>query len=198
MGMGEPLLNFNNLVGALAVLGDEQGLGYGGRRITVSTAGIPKQIRELAAAPVSARLALSLNAADDPMRRALMPARANDKIANLLAACDEYAERTGRRVSLEYVLIAGVNDRPEDAENLRRLTRTRPFKLNLIPFNPGERGSAITWPGSRRSVELKRPSDNEIESFVRRLLPGVPAVTVRRSQGVDVGGGCGQLRGMLL
>ncbi len=198
MGMGEPLLNINNLIGALQVLGDERGLGYGARRITVSTVGLPKKIKELAEAPVTARLALSLNAANDPMRRALMPARANDHIANLLRACDYYAEKTGQRVTLEYVLIAGVNDQPEDADNLLKLGRGRSFKFNLIPFNPGLRGSAITWPGSKRSVELKRPNNFEVDRFAARLQQGGAGVTVRRSQGVDVGGGCGQLRGMVL
>ena len=197
MGMGEPLLNLPNLVGALSILSDERGMGFGARRVTVSTAGFPKRIRQLADAPVKTRLALSLNASDDAMRRALMPARGSDSIATLLQACDDFAERTGQRVTLEYVLIAGINDRPEDAANLKQLTRGRNFTLNLIPYNPGAQDVAITWPNSRRSVELKRPSNEEIDRFISRLLPGVSNVTVRRSQGTDVGGGCGQLRTLL-
>jgi 23S rRNA (adenine2503-C2)-methyltransferase len=196
MGMGEPLLNFGPLVGALRVLGDAEGLGYGGRRITVSTAGLPGRIAELAAAPVKVGLALSLNAADDATRAALMPALHKHRIADLLAACESYARRTERRVTLEYVLIAGVNDRDADAANLRALTRRRPFKLNIIPYNPGATRVRIALPGGAAERELARPSPEQVERFVGRLVPGVPAVTVRWSQGVDVGGGCGQLRGM--
>lgn len=193
MGMGEPLLNFGPLVGALRLLGEM--LGYGGRRITVSTAGLPGRIAELAAAPVKVRLALSLNAADDATRAILMPALRKHRIAELLAACEDYARRTERRVTLEYVLIAGVNDRDEDAANLRALTRRRPFKLNIIPYNPGATRVRLALPGAPHA-ELARPTSEQVERFVGRLVPGVPAVTVRWSQGVDVGGGCGQLRGM--
>lgn len=193
MGMGEPLLNFGPLVGALRLLAET--LGYGGRRITVSTAGLPGRIAELAAAPVKVRLALSLNAADDATRAALMPALHKHRIADLLAACEDYARRTERRVTLEYVLIAGVNDRDEDAAKLRALTRRRPFKLNLIPYNPGASQVRIPFTGGGQTA-LARPTPEQVERFVGRLVPGVPAVTVRWSQGVDVGGGCGQLRGM--
>ena len=194
MGMGEPLLNFDALVGALRVLGDGDGLGYGGRRITVSTAGLPRRILDLAAAPVKVGLALSLNAADDATRRALMPELHKHRIAALLDVCEEYAERTGRRVTLEYVLIAGVTDRDEDAANLRALTRRRPFKLNIIPYNPGDARIRISIKDEVGQVELRRPTPEQVERFVGRLVPAVPAVTVRWSQGVDVGGGCGQLR----
>ncbi len=196
MGMGEPLLNFGPLVGALRVLGDGDGLGYGGRRITVSTAGLPGRIADLASAPVKAGLALSLNAADDATRAALMPALHKYRIEKLLAACEDYARRTQRRVTLEYVLIAGVNDRDEDAANLRTLTRRRPFKLNLIPYNPGATRVKIALPGAGGQLPLVRPTPEQVERFVGRLVPAVPAVTVRWSQGVDVGGGCGQLSGM--
>jgi 23S rRNA (adenine2503-C2)-methyltransferase len=196
MGMGEPLLNFGPLVGALRVLGDGDGLGYGGRRITVSTAGLPGRIADLASAPVKVGLALSLNAADDATRAALMPALHKHRIATLLAACEDYARRTERRVTLEYVLLAGVNDRDEDAANLRALTRRRPFKLNIIPYNPGAALVRIALPGAGGQAALARPTPEQVERFVGRLVPAVPAVTVRWSQGVDVGGGCGQLRGM--
>ena len=196
MGMGEPLMNIGNLVGALQILGDADGLGYGGRRITVSTAGIPRRIMDLADAPVKVGLALSLNGADDSMRRLLMPALHKHKLDALLGACEAYAERTKRRVTLEYVLIAGVNDRDIDANNLRKLTRRRPFKLNIIPYNPGAARVAIAMPDVPGQQELRRPTPGQVERFVGRLIPAVPAVTVRWSQGVDVGGGCGQLRGM--
>lgn len=196
MGMGEPLMNFDALVGALRWLGDADGLGYGGRRITVSTAGLPRRIMDLAEAPVKVGLALSLNAADHDTRKLLMPAMHKHRIEALLGACEAYAEQTKRRVTLEYVLIAGVNDRDEDARNLRNLTRRRPFKLNIIPYNPGSTRVRIALRGLPGQLELRRPTPEQVERFVGRLLPGVPGVTVRWSQGTDVGGGCGQLRGM--
>jgi len=97
---------------------------------------------------------------------------------------------------VEVLLIAGVNDRDEDAANLRTLTRRRPFKLNIIPYNPGATRVKIAMAGADGQVALTRPSPEQVERFVGRLVPAVPAVTVRWSQGVDVGGGCGQLRGM--
>ncbi len=198
MGMGEPLLNLPSLVGALRVLNHPDGLACGGRRITVSTAGLPRQIRALAASPVKAGLALSLNAAEDRLRAALMPAAGQHPIAELLAACEDYATRTKRRVTLEYVLFAGVNDRNADAASLRELTRGRPFKLNLIPYNPGDAALRLRLPGLAEEAELRRPGPEAIERFVGRLVPAVPSVTVRWSQGADVGGGCGQLRGRSL
>ena len=196
MGMGEPLMNFDALVGALRWLGDPDGLGYGGRRITVSTAGLPRRIMDLAESPVKVGLALSLNAADYDTRKLLMPSMHKHRIEVLLKTCEAYAEATKRRVTLEYVLIAGVNDRHEDAANLRKLTRRRPFKLNIIPYNPGSTQVRIALPGMPGQVELRRPTPEQVDRFVGRLIGAVPAVTVRWSQGTDVGGGCGQLKGM--
>ncbi len=196
MGMGEPLMNFEALRGALTWLGDEDGLAYGGRRITVSTAGLPKRIEDLADAPVKVGLALSLNAADHDTRQLIMPALHKHRVEDLLKTCEAYAEKTGRRVTLEYVLLAGVNDRDEDIRNLQRLIRRRPFKLNVIPYNPGATQVRIVLPGMRGQVPLVRPSRAQVDRFVGRLAAGVSAITVRWSQGTDVGGGCGQLRGM--
>ncbi|MBN2172355.1 MAG: 23S rRNA (adenine(2503)-C(2))-methyltransferase RlmN [Candidatus Krumholzibacteriota bacterium] len=193
MGMGEPLLNPDALLAALETLTHPEGLGYGGRRITVSTAGIPEGIRRLAAAPVPVGLALSLNAADPALRAALMPVAARHGIDELLAACDEYARSALRRVTIEYVLFAGINDRAEDAFALARVLRDRPFRINLIPYNPGERTERLRLPGGAEA-ELRRPGAAAVERFAGRLAGRVHAVTVRWSQAVDVGGGCGQLR----
>ncbi len=196
MGMGEPLMNYEALLGALTWLGEEDGLAYGGRRITVSTAGLPKRIEDLADSPVKVGLALSLNAADHDTRQLIMPALHKHRVEDLLKACEAYAVKTGRRVTLEYVLLAGVNDRDEDIRNLTRLIRRRPFKLNVIPYNPGATQVRIALPGVPGQVPLVKPNAAQVDRFVGRLAAGASAITVRWSQGTDIGGGCGQLRGM--
>jgi 23S rRNA (adenine2503-C2)-methyltransferase len=181
MGMGEPLLNLPELVRALRVMNDPLGLNMSDRRITVSTSSFPERIRELAATDVSCSLALSLNAPNDAKRRALMPKASHFSIQELLDAARDFARSGRRRVTLEYVLIPGVNMDDDDAEELGRLSHRQPFKLNLIPYNPG------------RVDPLPRPTEEEIDRFVSRLLPVAPAVTVRRSRGVDIDAACGQL-----
>jgi 23S rRNA (adenine2503-C2)-methyltransferase len=178
--MGEPLLNMRALTGALAILNDERAFGLREKRITVSTIGIPARIRELAGGPLRFGLAVSLNAVSDDVRRTLMPAAVG--ITETLAAAEEFASVRRARVTLEYVLIDGVNDSLEDARALARMTKGRPFKINLIPFNE--------WNG----CPLRRPQEERIERFIAILLPTAPAVTVRRSQGADIDAACGQLR----
>jgi 23S rRNA (adenine2503-C2)-methyltransferase len=181
MGMGEPLLNLDNLARAIEILNAEEAFALGEKRITVSTIGIPRAIRELAAGDLKFSLALSLNATTDETRGRLMPAaRGMDET---LAAALEFARARRTRVTIEYVLIAGINDSPDDARRLAALTTGRPFKINLIPFNE--------WEG----CPYRRPSEEAIERFLGPLLPSAPAVTVRRSQGGDICAACGQLRG---
>lgn len=180
MGMGEPLLNMAALTGALAILNDARAFALREKRITVSTIGIPARIRELAVGPLRFGLAVSLNAVTDEVRRRLMPAAFG--IEETLAAAQWFAEVRRMRATLEYVLIDGVNDSTGDARALARMTRGRPFKINLIPLNE--------WAG----CPLRRPSEERIERFVSALLPIAPAVTVRRSQGADIDAACGQLR----
>jgi 23S rRNA (adenine2503-C2)-methyltransferase len=180
MGMGDPLLNTGNVFPALEILNHQDGFALREKRITVSTIGFPDRIRELESSGLRAGLAVSLNAVDDATRRILMPAAAG--IEETLAAAERYAINRKMRTTLEYVLIAGVNDRPEDARGLASLTSGRPFKINIIPFNE--------WKG----CSLRRPGEEAIDSFVKILLPSAPAVTVRRSQGGDIGAACGQLR----
>jgi len=195
MGMGEPLQNYATLLSTLRILTSNEGLGLGARRITVSTVGLPDRIRKLAGVGMKVGLAVSLVCADDDLRRALVPGHAKRSIRPILDAAESYARATGRRVTLEYVLMAGVTDRARDAERLREITRGRPFKVNIIPYNPGETKVEMLLPGFRAPEELRRPTPTEVERFVGRLIPAVPAVTVRWSQGSEVGGACGQLRG---
>jgi len=195
MGMGEPLQNYSTLVSALRVLTAEEGMGISARRITVSTVGLPDRIRKLAGEGMKVGLAVSLICPDDDMRRALVPGHLKQTIKPILEAAEFYANATGRRVTLEYILMAGATDRPRDAERLREITRNRPFKVNIIPYNPGEMPVEMLLPGFKKPEELRRPTPAEVERFVGRLIPAVPAVTVRWSQGSEVGGACGQLRG---
>ncbi len=178
MGMGEPLLNFDNLVKALQLLHHE--VGIGARRMTVSTVGIVQGIRKLAQLGMQVNLAVSLHAPNDDLRRKLIPAKL-PPIAEVLKACWEYFQATKRRISFEYVLLKGVNDEVEHAVELARLLRGLPCHVNLIPYNP-------TVP------EFERPSEERIERFRKILVrQGIPA-TVRHERGTEIQGACGQLR----
>ena len=181
MGMGEPLLNLGELVRAMRTLNHPLGLDLGAKRITVSTSSFPDRIRALADSGVACSLALSLNAPTDAKRKEIMPKASCFSIAELLDAARYFVRSGRRRVTLEYVLLAGVNTGDEDADALAHLVRSQPFKLNLIPYNPGRSGGFA-------------PTDEaQIDRFVGRLLPSAPAVTVRRSRGADIDAACGQL-----
>jgi len=180
MGMGEPLLNYENLVAAIEILNAEAAFALGEKRITVSTIGLPDKIRDLARGPCKLSLAISLNGTTDEVRRHLMPRAA--RIDETLAAARAFAEARRARATIEYVLIGGVNDTDDDARRLVELSSGAPFKINLIPFNE--------WEG----CALRRPSEERLEAFIKILLPRAPAVTVRRSQGRDISAACGQLR----
>lgn len=184
MGMGEPMLNLDAVVSAIGVLNDPLGLDMGARRITVSTSSFPDRIRALADAGVSCSLALSLNAPDDETRQRLMPKASRFPIEELLDAARYFVAADHRRVTIEYVLLRGVNSSDDDARRLGRLVRTQPFKVNLIPYNPAR---------ARDRDPFEPISEAEIERFVRVLLPYAPAVTVRRSRGTDIEAACGQL-----
>jgi len=181
MGMGEPLLNLPSVIDAIRVMNDPLGLDLRGRRITVSTSSFPDRIRELSDSDADCSLALSLNASNDDKRRALMPKASHFSIRELLDAARYFVRDERRRVTLEYVLIKGHNMGEEDADELSALVHEQPFKVNLIPYNPG------------RQDPFQRPTETDIDRFVKRLLPVAPAVTVRRSRGVDIDAACGQL-----
>ncbi len=180
MGMGEPLHNFRPVLDAIEQIRDR--LGIGARHITLSTVGLAPQIRRFADEGLQVTLAVSLHAADDGTRSALMPVNRRYPLKELMDAVRYYVERTGRRVSFEWALIQGENDTPERAAALGRLVRGIRCHVNLIPLNPtgGYAG---------------RPSDpRRVEAFVATLARyGVPA-TVRIRRGIDIDAGCGQLR----
>jgi 23S rRNA (adenine2503-C2)-methyltransferase len=181
MGMGEPLLNFENLVITLDVL-------YriiAPKRITVSTSGIIPGIDDLAALPRRPNLAISVNAPDRARREEIMPITTKYPIDELMNALRRFPLERGRDMTIEYVLLAGYNDSPNDAAMLARLIRDLPAKVNAIPFN-----SDANLPGW-----MKRPDDRAIDRFVDALVRNDVRVTVRRSKGRDIAAACGQLRG---
>jgi 23S rRNA (adenine2503-C2)-methyltransferase len=182
MGMGEPLDNYDAVLDAVRLLNAPDGVGLGARNITVSTCGLVPEIRRLAQEPVQVNLAVSLAATTDTRRNELIPANRRWPIRELLATCDEYARATHRRVSFEYVLIAGVNDSADEAGRLAELLRGRLAHANLIPLNPVE-GDAY-----------QRPAESAIRRFEHVLRAAHVPVSVRYSKGVDIVAGCGQLR----
>lgn len=183
MGMGEPLANYKAVIGAVRRITDPApaGLGISQRSVTVSTVGLVPAIEKLAAEDMSVRLAVSLHAPDDELRDELVPVNNRWKVAEVLDAAWAYAERSGRRVSIEYALIKDINDQAWRADLLGRLLRGNLVHVNLIPLNP--------TPGSKWTAS--RPRDER--EFVRRLeAHGVP-VTVRDTRGREIDGACGQL-----
>jgi len=183
MGMGEPLENYDQVLGALAILSDPEGMAVPPKRITISTVGLAPQIVKLADQGHRYRLAVSLHAASDEQRSKLMPVNRRFPLDVLMRAVRHHVERTGRRVTFEYILLEELNDSVPDASRLVKLVGQIPCKINLIPYNP-------IGPG-----RFRRPSPERIERFAEYLRPRVPAVTVRYSQGVEIGAACGQLAG---
>ncbi|MEQ4302327.1 23S rRNA (adenine(2503)-C(2))-methyltransferase RlmN [Plantactinospora sp. B6F1] len=183
MGMGEPLANYARVVAAVRRLTEPapEGLGLSQRHITVSTVGLVPAMRRLAEEGLSVTLALSLHAPDDELRDELVPVNQRWKVAEVLDAAWHYAERTGRRVSIEYAMIRDVNDQPWRADLLGRLLAGRLTHVNLIPLNP--------TPGSRWDASPK-PVERE---FVRRLRAAGVSTTVRDTRGREIDGACGQL-----
>jgi 23S rRNA (adenine2503-C2)-methyltransferase len=181
MGMGEPLLNLENLVPTLDVLYRS----LAPRRITISTSGIIPGIEELAKLERRPNLAISINAPDRKRREEIMPITAKYPLESLMAALRRYPLEKGRDMTIEYVLLAGYNDSARDAVALAKLIRGLHAKVNAIPFNPDPNLPA--W--------MKRPSDKEIDRFVDTLVRERVRVTVRRSKGRDIAAACGQLRG---
>ncbi|MCR5503823.1 MAG: 23S rRNA (adenine(2503)-C(2))-methyltransferase RlmN [Lachnospiraceae bacterium] len=182
MGTGEPLDNYDNLVRFIELVSDEKGRNLSQRNITVSTCGIVPKIRELADRRFQITLAISLHAVTDEKRRRIMPVAKSYSIRELTEACRYYFDRTGRRLSLEYALIAGNNDTDEDAEGLSSIAKSLGAHVNLIPVNP------VTEAG------MKRPKRAAVLNFRDRLLKRGVNVTVRRELGSDIDGACGQLR----
>jgi 23S rRNA (adenine2503-C2)-methyltransferase len=182
MGMGEPLANYDNLLKALKILNAPWGGNIGARKITISTSGLAPQIRRLAEEPFQFRLAISLHGATDETRGKIMPVNRKYPLKELTAACEYYEQEKGRMITLEYILIAGVNDRLSQVPPLAQLARRLHAKVNLIPYNTVE---GLPW---------VRPEENVQEAFLEALERRNVAATLRREKGHDIEAACGQLR----
>jgi 23S rRNA (adenine2503-C2)-methyltransferase len=186
MGMGEPLLNFEAVSGALELLRHDLGFGFAAKRVTLSTAGLVPGIDRLRET-IDVALAVSLHAPEDTLRETLVPLNKKYPIAELMRSCADYvSDKHKRTVTFEYTLIDGVNDRPEHARQLVKLLRRLPSKLNLIPFNP--------FPGTR----YRCSSEDRIREFQEIVMSGGLIATVRKTRGDDIDAACGQLAGKVL
>jgi len=181
MGMGEPLANLDHVINSIRTLTSPDGLGMSPRRITVSTSGLPSKIIELGHSGIPVNLAVSLTAVDDHTREKLMPINRHYPIRAILDAVRQLPLKKRQRVTFEYVLLSGVNDRPEDAKKLARLLAPFKSKINLIPFNPYEGSPFLA------------PSKDDVLLFQKILLEKMVATTIRQSRGEDILGACGQL-----
>ncbi len=182
MGMGEPLANLDNVERALHLASRRDLLGISARRITISTVGLPAAIRRLADADCRYHLAISLHAPDDTLRDTLVPVNAKIGIASLLEAADYFFERTGRRLTFEYVLLAGINDSPRQAEALGELLAGRIALLNVIPYNPVA------------GLPYQTPTAAAINEFRRRIERYGISIQFRQRKGDQINAACGQLR----
>ncbi len=183
MGMGEPLLNFNNTVASLNIMMDDFAYGLAKRRVTVSTSGVVPALLRLADV-TEASLAISLHATNDDLRDVLVPVNKKYPIAQLLDACRYYIKDDKRRkITFEYVMLSGVNDSVEQAHELAKLLKDMPAKVNLIPFNP--------FP----ETQYKRSSNNAIHRFTDVLKEAGLVTTTRKTRGDDIDAACGQLVG---
>ena len=182
MGMGEPLANYANLMQAIRVLHDPQGLNIGARKITVSTVGVPAKMRDLANENLPINLAISLHAPNEPLRKQLIPWAEHFSLEDILDAARYYFEKTGREITLEYILLSGVNDRPEHARELATLCKTLRANVNLIRYNEVE------------GLPFGRPKSDNVVRFQEVLRRNGVNAHIRKSRGRDIDAACGQLR----
>ena len=182
MGTGEPLDNYENFVQFIRMVSDEHGLHISQRNITVSTCGIIPNMKRLAEEKLQITLALSLHGSNQEKRKKLMPVANKYELSDVLAACDTYFEKTGRRITFEYSLVHGVNDGEEDAKELIAILKPRNCHLNLIPVNP------------IKERDFEKPTREHAEKFKNKLEKNGINVTIRREMGSDIDGACGQLR----
>ena len=182
MGMGEPLLNYENTLKAIKIMHSELGLGFAARKITLSTSGIVPRIFQLAEEGLKIKLAISLNASNDKIRNILMPINKKYPIKELLKAAKFYAQKTDQRMTFEYVLIADINDSKKDALELVKLVQGIPCKINLIAYNKVS------------ELLFEKPDEKKVMAFRDILYPRCPAVTIRKSKGEEIQAACGQLR----
>ena len=182
MGTGEPMDNYDNLVRFVRMISDDKGQNISQRNITVSTCGIVPNMKRLAEEKLQITLALSLHATTDEKRKQLMPIANKYSLKEVLEACSYYFEKTGRRITFEYSLVAGVNDTKEDAEELVALVKGMNCHINLIPVNP------------IKERDYKQSNKEQIQVFRARIEKSGISATVRREMGRDIDGACGQLR----
>ena len=182
MGTGEPLDNYDNFVKFIHMLSDEHGLNISQRNITASTCGIVPNMRRLAEEGLQITLALSLHGSSQEKRKKLMPVANKYDLSEVLDACDYYFDKTGRRITFEYSLVAGVNDQPDDIRELTTIFKGRNCHLNLIPVNP------------IKERDFKKPDRKNALEFKNKLEKNGINVTIRRERGSDIDGACGQLR----
>ena len=186
MGMGEPFLTYDSVVGAIEILNDKDKLNIGARHITVSTSGIVPKIYDYANLPYQCRLAISLHAPNDKLRSELMPINIKYPLAELMKACDYFVEKTNKRVSYEYVLIDNVNDSLIHAKQLATLLKGKLAHVNLLIYNPHEFSN------------FKRPDYSKVKAFKKILDEEGIENSIRKSMGDDISGACGQLSGKQL
>src|SRR5262249_27998029 len=181
MGMGEPLHNYDETMKALRILADDNGLAVSPRRVTLSTVGLLPALERLAREPIMPNLAISLHAPADAIRGELVPINRKYGVNDIIAACKQFPLKRRSRITFEYVLLAGVNDAPDDAGRLAKLLAGVKSKVNLIPLN------------AAAGIPFERPSDAAVDRFARILAEHHLTVSVRKSRGRDIRAACGQL-----
>ncbi len=181
MGMGEPLMNYNNVIKAIDKITSPEGLGMSAKRITLSTSGVPKMIKKMADDEVKFNLAVSLHSAIDEVRTSIMPFNSTFPLKDLKEALEYWYEKTNRKITYEYVVWRGINDRKEDIDALVAFCKYVPAKVNLIEYNPIDDG------------EFQQASDRALNNYISNLEMHDIVVNVRRSRGKDIDAACGQL-----
>jgi 23S rRNA (adenine2503-C2)-methyltransferase len=181
MGMGEPLMNYNNVLKAITMITSDEGLGMSPKRITVSTSGVPKMIKKLADDEVKFKLAVSLHAAIDEIRSKIMPFSANFPLADLRESLEYWYAKTKSKITYEYVVWKGINDNKESVDALIKFCKYVPCKVNLIEYNPIDDG------------DFQQASEESIHAYLTALASNDIVAKVRRSRGKDIDAACGQL-----
>jgi 23S rRNA (adenine2503-C2)-methyltransferase len=181
MGMGEPLMNYNNVMKAIGMITSDEGLGMSPKRITLSTSGVPKMIRKLADDEVKFKLAVSLHSAIDEIRSKIMPFSASFPLAELRESLEYWYKQTKSKISYEYVVWKGINDDKASIDALVKFCKYVPCKVNLIEYNPIDDG------------EFQQASEESINAYIKALEATGIVVKVRRSRGKDIDAACGQL-----
>jgi len=181
MGMGEPLMNYNNVIKAIDMITSEEGLGMSPKRITVSTSGIPKMIKKMADDGVKFKLAVSLHSAIDEIRSRIMPFSSNFPLADLRESLEYWYRHTKSKITYEYVVWKGINDNKESVDALVKFCNHVPCKVNLIEYNPIDDG------------EFQQASEESINAYIKALAAADIVAKVRRSRGKDIDAACGQL-----